>query len=190
MSGDLTYNPEIENFPGEVFGHLALDCASGNIIGTFANIDEELKRLAILNRVNGMLSHIPGNIGWNSGFHKPSNTGSCIDQVNGVYYYIGTEPILNGVDIESGNLIFSDTEIPALFFIQHSSGCDCSVNVEDYSSEWRSVIIGRNPFHTFLEISNSSKLAKQISLYDLRGRCVLSVTITAPALIYNTFGCR
>lgn len=179
ITGQVAYNTSIIPIVNESFGHIAYDCATGQIYGTSANSQEGLKYLGVVDPVTGIVTHV-GTASWPNGFWKPSNGGDCIDDSSGIYYYSGAPDLLIGVDILTGDTVsVQSTSAGVFLFIQHFSQCPCAAtSIEE--TEMSSISVYPNPTSELLTITQSAETTADswFVVHDAMGREVRRITLT------------
>jgi len=182
-TGLILYYVPIINIQGEQFGHICLDCSSHTIFGTSANISVGVKYLSTIDPVTGIVSHVAGSSGWNTGIWKPVMAGSMIDQAASIYYYIGAGNLLNGIDLNTGNLVSSHFNIPEMYLIEHVPECLCTSTGMPSSPGKNNSILVTNPFSDEIYISTSIAEPLEFTLFDITGKKITNQTFTLKTLI-------
>ncbi|MBK9196745.1 MAG: hypothetical protein IPO17_17530 [Flavobacteriales bacterium] len=137
--GTLLYDTPMIDPPGESFGHISLDCSTGQVLGTsFGAASEggDGKWVSTVDPLTGIVTHLSSTHTPNA-LMKPAMTGSCVDQVNGVFYWGGVNGAWVGGNTTTGNIVLDDVSTPAtpLFCVNHFSNCACgSLDLPDVSS--------------------------------------------------------
>lgn len=178
QTGLTLYYMPIVNIQGEQFGHICLDCSSHTIFGTSANTSAGVKYLATIDPITGIVAHVPGSSGWNTGVWKPYLAGSMIDQAASKFYYIGVGDILNGIDLSSGNLVSTQNNIPEMYLIEHVPECLCTATGIPFSSDEDRPILVTNPFSDEINISTAVSGPLEFSLFDITGKKIIEKTFT------------
>lgn len=135
-SGALLYNTPMIDPPGESFGHLSYDCSTGQILGTsFGSTVEggDGKWVSVVDPLTGVVTHLSSAHTPNA-LYKPALTGSCVDQVTGMFYWGGVNGAWVGANTSTGSIVLDEVSVPEtpIFCINHISGCAClTADVED-----------------------------------------------------------
>lgn len=184
-TGQLLFSTPVINLSSEVFGHIAYDCASGQIVGTSANQNEDVKFLASVDVVTGVVTHISG-FSWPQGWWKPSCGGNCIDFATGTYYYSGAPDLLIGVNIATGDTTaIHATGQGTFLFVQCFSQCPCSaVAIEEAASFAFSVY--PNPANEVLIAECGSGVCNEwLIVTDAAGREVIRTQLSGSRTIIS-----
>lgn len=189
-TGLVVYNTPIVNLPNESFGHIAYDCKEGRIIGTTASSSTNLKYLATVDPVTGIVTHITQN-GWTDGFWKPLNGGNSIDNYLSVYYYSGAPDLIVAVDIISGDTIsVTHTGGGSFLGLQYFSQCSCDAN-SVATNEVNAFHVYPNPVSEQLTIETGGATTTgslELHIHNLLGEEVLIATLIQPSSVIDLSG--
>ena len=110
-----------ENFFG-----ISYDCNNSRIIGISITSYDSLAYLSSVDFLSGSLTHI-SSLGWTSTINPFLYGGTCVDHINQLYYYTPAQNIIFTVELNTGNLLHTDTiSSNALLGIELFSECPCS----------------------------------------------------------------
>jgi hypothetical protein len=169
-TGEIIFDTPPINISGEIFGHMSYDCEKEMIIGTSANLNEEVKYLAQMDPYEGVVEHI-GTESWEMGFWKPYGGGNTINQAEGTYYYSGVESLIVGAETSTGNLAYDHFfGLEEFFHITHFSACDCVVtDVIDHQGDGNMAY--PNPTNGLIRIKSGDPI-QSVQVFDAVGRKV------------------
>lgn len=139
IGSELIYDTPIVNLSGEVFGHIAFDCALGRVIGTSYGQTPKsgaAKWVSMVDPLTGIVTHL-ASMYTQDALMKPALTGSCIDQNGGVFYWGGMDAQWVGASTSNGEITYSATATSpqTLYAVEHFSECACTTTGVEEASE-------------------------------------------------------
>ena len=171
LNGHIQYDYPIQNQPQELLEQIAFSCQGQNIYGLINNPYTEQEYFGIIDTSNGLVSHISPTI-LPVYYYKQYLGGSTIDNSTGTYYYPAIGGKIYGINLQSGNVIYSHDYGPGFefLFLESESNYYCpiqSTNDEDQQSKFSCF---PNPTSGCLFVSlTSNDIIKEIKIYDLVG---------------------
>lgn len=147
----ISYMTTEENFFG-----ISYDCTNSRLVGISVTASDSLAYLSYVTPLSGELFHI-NTIGWEGAYTPFLHAGSCIDNTNNVYYFAPKQNIINSVNLNTGNLISSDTiSVNALFGIELLTSCTCPLTTKIITkSDISKITIYPNPASNEINITHS-----------------------------------
>ena len=177
-NGHVLYDNSIQNPLHEQFDHIAYSCNTEKLFGLSNAYHAEQEYFSNLD-TTGIITHVnPDTLPVY--YYKHIQSGSCIDQSSDIFYYPAAGGKLYGIDIHTGQIVYSHDYGPGFDFLylQPGSNYHCPVADIDEASA--------NPISVYPNPS-SGKFTFELPLdddymdlfiTDINGREILSMLIT------------
>ncbi len=178
-TGTILSADSMVQVPGEAFLHWALACGgteSGPLLyGTSLDMGPQVKFLGVCDPYDPVVSHVSGTSTPN-GYWKPLFGGSCIDQVNGMFYWSGFGGQVIGASISTGTFLYNVSVAGGdLNFLEHFSSCACvNTNISEPAQQPRTAVRWTS---TGVCVSNATS-ASTLDLFDARGSVIGSWSLS------------
>ena len=178
-SGQILFSDSIPVTTNQSFDHIAFSCKTGKIYGLWnePSIPEEYFGIIDSNAYISLVNPSPLPVF----FYKSLVSGSAIDNNSDIYYYAALQGKLYGINIHTGNLVYSHDYGPGFefLFLQAASAYACPIaQIIDTVHENR-IHLHPNPVTETLTILNPHKYsdASQLALFNSEGKKILQIDI-------------
>ena len=169
-TGNILSNSQIQNVSSETFDHMAFSCKLQSYIGLSNNpiIPEEY--LSTVQELNPVVSHI-NTSAIPVSYYKNYQSGCSIDNDNDIYFFTATGGNIYGIDINSGQVVYSHT-FPGFEFLFLESGSSYSCPISETIDKSNDVELFPNPTSDKINIQSNNQI-NSISVYTIDGQEIL-----------------
>ena len=178
-SGTLISNSVITNPTNEWFDHFAYSCKQQRFLGLSNNYHLVENYFSEVNPLSGVSTKV-NVLPLNNYFYNHYLSGSTIDNHTDVFYYASAKGKLYGIDINSGNTVYSHNFGPdhQLLFLESASPISClSDNILSQTSSLN-IEVFPNPASNEIVISLQQNPGQAtFEVLDLTGKIILEETL-------------
>jgi hypothetical protein len=175
-TGHVLSNDSILNHPQEALDHIAFSCKTQSIYGLSNNFHVDSEYFAVIDTATANVTHITPSP-MPVFFYKQLLSGSTIDNSTDIYYYPASGGIIYGIDINTGNIVYSHNFGPGIdfYFLESASNYYCPisevVNVTNQSLVNPYPNPGNGLFN--FDLSQFNFMESVITIVDAQGKEVL-----------------
>ncbi|HMC96990.1 MAG TPA: T9SS type A sorting domain-containing protein, partial [Flavobacteriales bacterium] len=106
------------------------------------------------------------------GIMKPMTGGSCIDQDNGIFYWVGDNEQIVGANTSDGTFVYYQISTELLLFIEHFSSCACAATGIHEAASGQGLVVFPSVLLAGAPLTASAPAAAVFELIDAQGKVV------------------